>query len=507
MRRPRLAPPLAIGLLAAVLAATPVSAAPPTGGWAAIPSLYPLAGTVIGTTLGPDGRTYAFGSFINGGGDPTADYLAVFDPVTRDWSGLGSSGQGNGAFGATVTGVAFLGSKVIAVGDFIDVAGATNIDYFAVWNGSSWSTRSAVLGGSPFTTSIVSVDVLGSDIYVGGQFVNADGVATADRVARWNGTAWTGLVPGGATDGSLDGGVFKVDARPDGKVWVGGAFSSAGGDTTASRFAYFDTATGTWHGLREAGQAGPAIVPGPQAAVLDFEFSGGRIFVGGTFTDVSGNPAADFVAVWTGTAWTNLGTNPANSASGSGPLSAGVWSLVPYGVTMIASGSFRDAGGNANADNVAAWNGKAWLNLGVPAPTASSGQPYGTWASVNGRVYTHTGFFTSIAGLPNTAGIAQFGLPGGPTAPLSLAGAPGSGRVSLSWAAPSNSGGSPLLDYVVQYRRVGTTTWRTFADGMRTATTAVVTGLTRGVTYELRVQAVNQWAGGAFTAPIRKTAG
>ena len=506
MRRPRLAPALAIGLLSTVLAATPVSAAPPTGGWAAIPSLYPLAGTVIGTTLGPDGRTYAFGSFVNGGGDPTADNLAVFDPVTRDWSGLGSNGQGNGAFNNTVNGVAFIGSKVIAVGDFTDVAGATNVDFFAVWNGSSWSTRSTS-GNSPFSAGIVGVDVLGSDIYVGGTFLNADGVATADRVAKWNGTAWSGLVPLGSLDGSLDAGVIKVDARADGKVWVGGSFTNANGDTTASKFAYYDTVTSTWHGLREAGQAGPAFVHAAQVAVFDFEFSGSRIFVGGTFTDVSGNPAADYVAMWTGTEWTNLGSSAANLATGAGPLSGGVFSLVPYGVTMLVAGSFQNAGGNANADTIAAWNGQSWLNLGIPSPTAAAGQPFGTWGSVSGRVYTHTGMFTSISGLSNTSGIAQFGLPGGPTAPLSLVGTAGPGRVSLSWAAPSNSGGSPLLDYVIQYRKVGATAWKTVADGMKTTRTATVSGLTRGATYEFRVQAVNQWAGGAFATPIRKVAG
>ena len=506
MRRPRLAPPLAIGLLAAVLAATPVSAAPPTGGWAALPSIYPsftaAKGVPLGVAAGPDGRMYAFGLFIDAGGDPTADYLAVYDPATRDWSGLGSNGQGNGAFNGQVSGVAFQGTKVVAVGSFTDVAGMTNVDYFAVWNGSSWSTRTGT-GGNPFGSSIAGVDVEGSAIYVTGSFLNVDGVATADRVAKWDGNTWSGLVPVGALDGSLDGGGVKVDARPDGRVWVCGAFTNAAGDTKAGKLAYFDQVTSTWHGVREAGQAGPAFSNG---FVFDFEFVGSRIYASGLFTDVSGNPAADIVAMWTGSAWTNMGTSAANAADGSGPLNNYAISLVPYGVTVIAAGLFTDAGGNTAADQVAAWNGKSWLSLGSPN-LASGGAPYAGWGLVQGRVYTNPGTFTSVAGLANTVGIAQFGLPGGPTAPISLAGTSGTASVSLSWAAPSNSGGSPLLDYVIQYRRVGARSWVTLNDGMKTTRTATVSRLTRGATYEFRVQAVNQWAGGAFTTPIRKVAG
>ena len=510
MRRPRLTPALAIGLLSAVLAATPVSAAPPTGSWAAIPSIYPsfsaAKGVPLGVVAGPDGRMYAYGPFTDAGGDPTADYLAVYDPATRDWNGLGSNGQGNGAFNGQVNGVAFLGSKVIVVGSFTDVAGITTVDYFAIWNGSSWSTRSAT-GVSPFASAVIGVDVEGSAIYVAGGFLNADGVATADRVAKWDGAAWTGLVPDGALDGSLDAQAVKIDARSDGKVWVGGLFTNAATDTTASKIAYFDTATRTWHGVREAGQAGPAIANG---FVYDFELVGSRIYVAGLFADVSGNPAADNVAMWTGTAWTNMGTNAANAGTGSGPIaqSASTYavSLVPYGATMIVAGKFTDAGGNAAADCIAAWNGKSWLSLGQSNVT-SGGVPLCGWGMVQGRVYTNAGAFLSVAGLADTAGIAQFGLPGGPTAPLSLAGRSGTASVSLSWAAPSNAGGSPLLDYVIQYRRVGARSWVTLNDGMKTTRTATVTRLTRGATYEFRVQAVNQWAGGAFTTPIRKVAG
>lgn len=68
---------------------------------------------------------------------------------------------------------------------------------------------------------------------------------------------------------------------------------------------------------------------------------------------------------------------------------------------------------------------------------------------------------------------------------------PGSKRATLAFGAPLSDGGSTITDYTVQYRRVGTTSWRTFTDGVRNTTGATVTGLLNGYSYEFRVRAVN----------------
>lgn len=58
---------------------------------------------------------------------------------------------------------------------------------------------------------------------------------------------------------------------------------------------------------------------------------------------------------------------------------------------------------------------------------------------------------------------------------------------NLTWSAPDN-GGNPITDYVIQFSGDGVT-WSTFADGVNSSTSAVVSGLTRGVTYGFRVAA------------------
>jgi PKD repeat protein len=92
-----------------------------------------------------------------------------------------------------------------------------------------------------------------------------------------------------------------------------------------------------------------------------------------------------------------------------------------------------------------------------------------------------------------------------PSAPRALVGTPRNASVSLAWAAPVSTGGATITDYVVQFRRTGTTSWTTFADGVRTTRTAVVTGLVNGRSYQFRVSAKNSVGTGAASATVTAT--
>jgi hypothetical protein len=85
-----------------------------------------------------------------------------------------------------------------------------------------------------------------------------------------------------------------------------------------------------------------------------------------------------------------------------------------------------------------------------------------------------------------------------PAAPTGLNGTPASGQVALSWTAPTSDGGSPITDYQVQYKLSSDSTWTTFNDGTSTTTSATVTGLTNGNSYDFRVAAVNHVGNGAY---------
>jgi subtilisin family serine protease len=77
----------------------------------------------------------------------------------------------------------------------------------------------------------------------------------------------------------------------------------------------------------------------------------------------------------------------------------------------------------------------------------------------------------------------------------------GSGEVRLSWAAPVVDGPEPVSDYVVEQSSDGST-WTIIDDGLSTATTFTVGGLTNGIAYWFRVAAVNAMGAGAESEPV-----
>ncbi len=82
--------------------------------------------------------------------------------------------------------------------------------------------------------------------------------------------------------------------------------------------------------------------------------------------------------------------------------------------------------------------------------------------------------------------------PAVPGAPSGLTPVSGSTQVALTWIAPA-ANGSPITDYIVEYRLTGPTPtdWVVFADGTSTTAAATVTGLSNGSSYDFRVAAVN----------------
>ena len=103
-----------------------------------------------------------------------------------------------------------------------------------------------------------------------------------------------------------------------------------------------------------------------------------------------------------------------------------------------------------------------------------------------------------------TGGAWEAPSPVAPSAPTALIAVGGVESAALSWTAPTLTGGSPITDYVIEHSVLGTSTWTTFADGASTSTTATVTGLMNGRTYQFRVRAVS--SGGTGEASLTASA-
>jgi hypothetical protein len=106
---------------------------------------------------------------------------------------------------------------------------------------------------------------------------------------------------------------------------------------------------------------------------------------------------------------------------------------------------------------------------------------------------TVSSYTSAVIGTPVTT-------PGTPSVTASA----GIAQASVSWSAPA-ANGSAIYDYVLKYRAVGAASWITMADGVSTATTAVVPGLTNGTEYEFQVAAKNGIGTGSYSASANAT--
>ncbi len=125
---------------------------------------------------------YAIGAFTNAGGLPTADRIARWNGSA--WSSLGSDGAGDGALKDRAYAAFVSGGNVYVGGRFLDVAGLAEADHVARWNGSAWSALgSNGAGDGSFNSDTQALAIANNALVVGGIFTNVNGVPTADYIA------------------------------------------------------------------------------------------------------------------------------------------------------------------------------------------------------------------------------------------------------------------------------------------------------------------------------------
>ncbi|MFM8416800.1 MAG: fibronectin type III domain-containing protein, partial [Actinomycetota bacterium] len=59
-----------------------------------------------------------------------------------------------------------------------------------------------------------------------------------------------------------------------------------------------------------------------------------------------------------------------------------------------------------------------------------------------------------------------------------------------------------ITDYIIEFSNDSGSSWTVFADGTSTATSAIVTGLTNGITHTFRVSATNAVGTGAVSSSV-----
>ena len=215
------------------------------------------------------------------------------------------------------------------------------------------------LDGSVWAMTVFD-DGTGPALYAGGDFVTASGVVV-NRVARWDGSAWSAL--GGPSGTGTDGPVYALAVFDDGTgpaLYAGGVFTTAGG-VTVNGVARWDGSA--WSGL--SGPSGTGVSDSVYALAVFDDGTGPALYAGGWFI-TAGGVTVNYIARWDGSTWSAL----------SGPSGTGVdyhvYALAVFddgsGPALYAGGWFSTAGG-VTVNYIARWDGSAWSALSGPSGT------------------------------------------------------------------------------------------------------------------------------------------
>ncbi len=403
------------------------------------------------------GSTFALadygGQLVLGGSMTEAGLVQARHVVS--WDGSGWHALDGGIEGFVHALLPYAGGLVAAAGRPVGAAAGNTIQS---WNGASWT----VLGATDGDVYALVLDA--GDLVVGGDFTNVNGVAAAG-VARWDGAAWhalgggaggrvlaltlhagqlvaSGLLPdmngvaawNGATWSQLGAGLqdsqHAAGASVEGLVSDGtslfavGSFTGSGAtscpyaarwdgtnwNATTSQIFNPVAAIGLWQGApvttNDAGNPirwdGGAWVPLGNPFLMRataVHVFGTKLYVGGNV-----NPYGTGIVEFDGAAWNPL---QAAWAPGMNGLPEYVDDLVAWNGKLVAAGGFLSAGASDHflpASRLAAWDGSAWSNVGVPA--AISGQVYAITTWQNDLIVG--GFFPSAGGVTGTKDIASW---------------------------------------------------------------------------------------------------
>ncbi len=253
--------------------ATATSSTGGVGGSAGSGSTPGTTGT-IGTTrfAGGAGRSVASGA-IGGGGGSSAGTALIGVTASGQTGATAPPGGGNGGSGGASN---TAGSAGAVFGGGGGGAG-THTGGGAKAGGAGGAGRVVLTYTGPGANGIVNVvtkDTATGDIYVGGAFTSIVGTA-ANRIAKYNGSAWVAL---GSGLGAGSEAVTSIVVVSSTEVYAAGNFTGRVSKWNGS----------TWTAM---------TTTAPSVAAL--AFSGGTLYAGS---------ANGTVAKWTGSAWSNLGT-------------------------------------------------------------------------------------------------------------------------------------------------------------------------------------------------------
>lgn len=258
----------------------------------------------------------------------------------------------------------FRGDLVVS-GAFTDMAGVAGTKYVARYERSTntWHPLDIGLGegiSNAFGTSFATYK---NDLYVGGFFANASGVAETKSIARWDGTAFHAV---GSTGWAFDSvnSVWSLLATDEiggvDRLYIGGGFDNIAGVPAGC--------VATWDGTTLSPLITSMTLVGINPLVTcmalfdDGQGGGKQLYIGGRFETING-VTVKLVARWNGSVWSAVGTNLATRNATSE-----VDSMLVYddgtGPALYCGGSNLRLGTDTTNRSVVKWNGTTWSAVG-----------------------------------------------------------------------------------------------------------------------------------------------
>ena len=213
------------------------------------------------------------------------------------WNGTAWSGLDGGTNNEIRSMVYDVAQQALFVGGNFSLAGTTSAASVASWSSvNGWQALGSGLGG--FANALALLP--NGDLVAGGSFTTAGG-NNLNRIARWNGTVWSGFADGiGATVNAL--------AVSRGRLLAGGLFALADG-RVVNNVALWDPAAGGWNALGPGTAVGVNAGVNALAVVGNFAFAGGGQINAGALT-VNNIARLELPIIW------NNGWTPATPIAG-----------------------------------------------------------------------------------------------------------------------------------------------------------------------------------------------
>lgn len=246
--------------------------------------------------------------------------------------------------------------EALYVGGMFSTAGGVSATNIARWDGQNWSP----VGGGFNTLGLVMAlavydDGAGAALYAGGSFIASSG-NPINRIAKWDGTAWSPL---GSGMNSTVNALATYDDGSGTALYAAGTFTTAGGAPAQG--------IARWDGVAWA-PLGAGIVPagnGVRRLCVFDDGAGEALYAAGEFINAGGMTASR-IARWSDGAWSTLGSGANNAVAALLPVTSGDRPALYIG------GDFTMAGGSP-VGRFSRWNGCAPPDTGNPADINGDG--------------------------------------------------------------------------------------------------------------------------------------